>query len=151
MSRRFRSAAVIAAVALALLAGCISRVSPHDEVIAAGLAELQSSNASFFDGLQQAAGTPGAALEHHAAWYEETRADIAALRTRATGYGVRNDPTVDALALLETSVAELEKMHATGISAGEVPVLRTLFDSQLRMLIELESAKRRRVIEEVWP
>ena len=111
--------------------------------IAAGLAELRSSHTRFFDELQQAAGTPDAAWECHIAWYEETHAEIAALRTRAASYGLKSDPTADALALLDQSVAELEQAHAEGLSRGEIPMLRTMFDSQLRMLIELEEAKKR--------
>lgn len=151
MTRRDTFATLIAAIVLALLAGCLSRVSPYDDTIAAGLTSLRSSNTRFFDELQQTAGTPGAKLESHAAWYEETRAEIVALRTRAAAYGMKNDPTVRSLELLGASLDELEKVHAKGISAGEIPVLRTLFDSQLRMLIELESAKRRPADGEVTP
>ena len=144
-------AAVVLAVVLAVVAGCVSRVAPHDAVIAAGLADLQSSNSRFFDELRRTAGTPDAAWECHIAWYEETLAEIAALRTRAESHGVKNDPTVEALELLQRSVAELEEAHAEGLSAGEIPVLRTLFDSQLRMLIELEAAKKRAASTEVSP
>jgi len=151
VSRRGNVAMLIAAIVLALLTGCVSRVAPHDAIIAAGLADLQSSNSRFFDELQQTVGTPDAAWECHAAWYEETRAEIAALRVRAGSYDRKNDPTVAALELLEKSVNELETAHAEGLSAGEIPVLRTLFDSQLRMLIELEAAKKRTTATEVSP
>ncbi|MGZ5441974.1 MAG: hypothetical protein ACXW5U_16380 [Thermoanaerobaculia bacterium] len=147
MIRREKFAVLIAAIVLALLAGCVSRVTPHDAVIAAGLADLQSSHSRFFDELQQTVGTPDAAWEYHAAWYEETRAEIGALRTRAASHDLKNDPTVAALELLEESVNELETAHAEGLSAGEIPVLRTLFDSQLRMLAQLEAAKKRTAAE----
>lgn len=143
MKRRTHAAALLATFLLALPAGCVSRIAPHDETIAAGLAELRSRNTRFFDELQQAAGTPDAAWECHVAWYDETHAEIAALRTRSASYGLKNDPTADALALLDRSVAELEQVHAEGLSGGEIPMLRTMFDSQLHMLIELEEAKKR--------
>jgi hypothetical protein len=142
MSRRGNLALLVAAFLLAVLAGCASRIAPHDDTIAAGLAKLQASHARFFDQLQQTAGTPGAAWEAHAAWYKETRAEIATLRARAASYGLKHDPTPRAIALLEQSVDELEQAHAEGLSPGEIPVLRTLFDSQLRMLIQLEAAKK---------
>lgn len=144
MKRRVDVFTLIAAIVLALLTGCVSRVAPHDEQIAAGLAGLKASHTRFFDGLHQTAGTPDAAWECHIAWYEQTRAEISALRTRAASYNLASDPTADALALLEQSVAELEEMHAGGLSRDEIAVLRTLFDSQLNMLIHLEAAKKRR-------
>lgn len=142
MSRLGKLALPIAAFLLALLAGCASRVAPHDTAIAAGLAKLQASHARFFDQLQQTAGTAGAAWESHSAWYVQTRAELAVLRTRAASYGLKHDPTAGALELLEQSVDELEQAHAEGLSPGEIPLLRTLFDSQLRMLIQLEAAKQ---------
>ena len=141
---------IAAAVLLALLAGCSSRVAPYDEVIAAGLAELQSRHTSFFDELQKTAGTPEGAWKHHTAWYEETRAEIAALRSRVQSFGIDDDPTARALELLEQSLDELEQMHEEGISREEIPILRTLFDSQLGMLLELE-AEKKRAFAEVTP
>jgi hypothetical protein len=143
VKRRSTVFTLLIAVVLALLAGCVSRVAPYDETIAAGLAKLQSSHARFFDELAQAAGTPDAAWECHVAWYEQTRAEIAALRTRAASYHRKNDPTAGALEMLDRSLDDLEEAHAGGLSREEIPVLRTLFDSQLRMLIELEAAKKR--------
>lgn len=116
MKRRIHAAALFTTLLLALPAGCVSRIAPHDGTIAAGLAELRSRNTRFFDELQQAAGTPDAAWECHIAWYDETHAEIAALRTRSASYGRKNDPTADALALLDRSVAELEQVHAEGLS-----------------------------------
>ena len=55
------------------------------------------------------------------------------------------------LALLDQSVAELETAHVDGLSAAEIPVLRTLFDSQLRMLVQLEAARKRTPVAEVLP
>jgi len=151
VSRRGKLTAILAAIVLALLSGCASRVAPRDEALADGLAGLQSSTGRFFDQLQLVIGTPDADWVSHAAWYEETRTEIAALRVRASASGVTNDATLDALALLDQSVAELETAHAEGLSAAEVPVLRTLFDSQLRMLVQLEAAKSRTPVAEVLP
>jgi hypothetical protein len=152
VSRREKFAVVVAVIILALLTGCASRVAPHDAAIAAGLADLQASTGRFFDQLQQVIGTPDADWECHAAWYEQTRAEIDALRVRAAAYGVTNASTLDALALLDDSVGGLEQAHAAGLSsAAEIPVLRSLFDSQLRMLVQLEAAKQRTPVAGVWP
>jgi hypothetical protein len=145
---RGRLAIVVAAFLLAVLASCMSsRLAPHDQTIADGLAALQVRHTQFFDQLQQTAGTPDAAWECHQDWYEETRAQVAALRTRAASYGLASDPTGQALDLLDRSLDELEAAHAKGLSGGEIPVLRTLFDSQFRMLIQLEAGKRPAVAE----
>ena len=151
MSRRRKLTAILAAILLALLSGCASSVAPRDEALAGGLAGLQSSTSWFFDQLQQVIGTPDADWVRHAAWYEETRSEIAALLVRASASGAATDPTLDALVLLDQSVAELETAHAAGLSAAEIPVLRTLFDSQLRMLVQLEAAKARTPVAEVLP
>lgn len=151
MSRGARIAVLVTAIVLAVLAGCAGRIAPHDATIAAGLSALQQSHGRFFDQLQLSAGTADAAWECHRQWYQETRAEIAALRTRAASHGLEQDPTGDALELLEKSVDELEVMHMQGISAVEVPTLRILFDSQLRMLAQLEAAKKRSGIAEVTP
>ena len=147
MSRRGKFTAILAALVLALLAGCMSTVAPRDEALVSGLAGLQSSTGRFFDQLQLVIGTPDADWVRHAGWYEETRLEIATLRVRASAHGAANEATLDALALLDQSVAELETAHAEGLSAAEIPVLRTLFDSQLRMLIQLEAAKQRTPVE----
>ena len=151
MKYRIHLIPIIAAVVLALLAGCVSRVAPHDAELAAGLAELQSSHTKFFDELQRTAGTPDADWQCHIAWYEDTRARIAALRNRAASYNLKNDPTSHSLELLDKSVNELEEAHAEGLSQAEIPVLRTLFDTQLRMLIQLEAAKEQPRAAEVTP
>jgi len=151
VTARGKAITVAAAIVLALLAGCSNRIAPHDEDLARGLAELQSSNTRFFDELRQSAGTQFGAWEYHANWYEETRAAIGTLRGQAAAYGAGNAPTVEALDLLKKSIDQLEEVHTAGLSAGEIPVLHTLFDSQLRMLIELEAAKKRNVPKEVKP
>jgi hypothetical protein len=151
MSRRARVAVLIAAFLLAVAARCATRVAPHDEQLAAGLAGLQTSHQRFFDELRLTAGTPEAALERHHGWYEATRAEVTSLRERAAAYGPANRSTVEALELLAKSIDELEAAHGRGLAAGEIPVLRTLFDSQLQMLIRLESAKKRGPNAEVTP
>jgi hypothetical protein len=150
VSRRGKFTAILAALVLALLSGCMSSVAPRDEALVTGLTGLQSSAGRFFDQLQQVIGTPDADWVRHAGWYEETRTEIATLRFRAAAHGTAIDSTLDALALLDQSVAELETAHAEGLSAAEIPVLRTLFDSQLRMLVQLEATKVRTPVE-VWP
>jgi hypothetical protein len=150
VSRRGNAAVLLTALALMLPAACAGRVAPYDETIASGLAGLQASNDRFFARLEQTAGTVEAEWPSHVAWYDEMRVEIGALRLIAS-QSAQNDATVDALGLLARSIDELEKAHGAGLSPGEIPVLRTLFDSQLRMLIQLEAAKKRIDAAEVSP
>ena len=46
--------------------------------------------------------------------------------------------------LIGDNVDRLEALHAKGISPGEIAVVRTLFDTQFRMLVQLENAKKRK-------
>lgn len=142
MIRRGTLAMLFIAVLLALPAACANRAAPHDALLAAGLAELRASTDSFFEELQRTAGTPDAAWESHIAWYEQTRAAIDALRKRAASSGVKDDLSLKALDRLDDSVDQLEGAHAAGLSAGAIPVLRTLFDTQLHVLIELDAAAK---------
>ena len=54
----------------------------------------------------------------------------------------RNDSTLRALDLLRESFDKVEAMHREGLIPEEVTVLRELVDTQLRLLVQLERAKR---------
>jgi hypothetical protein len=78
-----------------------------------------------------------------------------AVRNRGTGFAPvlarsaelhahrQGDPVFEIVELFEESAGELEQVRAAGFSAGELPVLRTLFVSQRRMFDYLEAATNR--------
>lgn len=125
-----------------LTAGCAARIAPYDPTLNDGLAGLQTKIAGFLEELEQRAGTPDAAWEKHAAFYESVRADLQDLRFRAAAHG-GNELTLGSLDLVSDSIDDLEQLHRSGLNGTEIPILRSLFETQLRMLIQLETAKRR--------
>lgn len=129
MSRRGTSARLRVAVALAvavllLVTGCAAHIVPF--------------------GSDTAVDPEGPS---ETAWYEETRAWIAALRLHASARGPQSAPALRALELLESCVDDLEKAQAAGLSPGELPLLRTICDTQLRLLVQLEAARQRGTAE----
>ena len=130
-------------LALILAAGCALRqAAPYDAGLNEGLAELQVKVDAFLEQLEGRAGTPEGAWERHASFYEGVRRDVEILRSRAAAHA-GNDITLGSLDRLAASIDDLERLHRAGLKGAEIPILRTLFDSQLRMLIKLEGAKKR--------
>ena len=125
-----------------LLVGCVTRLAPYDERLDLGAAALQSKIVRFFDVLQQAKGPEERAFGNHAVFYESARADLDALRIQA-GSDPGNEQTRRSIELLAKSLASLEELHRKGLSGAELPVLRKLIETQVRMLLQLESAKKR--------
>lgn len=146
---RTRIAALILITAL-VPAACAGQLAPYDEAVERDLGTLYANVSGFFDELQTAAAPSAAAQESHQAFYDRTRSEIAAIRTRAALLP-GNDRTVRALDLLAETLGDLEEMHAEGLSAEEIPVLREMVGAQLRMLIRLETAKKQPSGEEVSP
>jgi len=68
---------------------------------------------------------------------------VARLRAEA-GAQPGNGLTVQSLDLIQKNLEKLEAMHAGGITAEEIEIVRTLFDTQFRMLVQLENAKKRK-------
>lgn len=127
----------------AVLIGCTARyIAEYDENVDRGVVSLQAKFSALFDDLQRTAGTPDGAYERYAARYDDLRAGIAHVQSHASVQS-RNQLTSTSLALLSDSLDELQSAHREGIKAGEVPVLRSLIDTQLRMLVQLEVAKKR--------
>ena len=117
-------------------------IAGYDPLIDSGATALQQKVGQFLTDLEQTTGTPEGEYERHLGFYHEVRNDIGVLRTVASAHK-GNDITLQSLDLIEANVAKLEKLHAEGISAEEIRIVRTLFDTQFRMLVQLENAKKR--------
>jgi hypothetical protein len=140
MRKRMKALLIAAAASIAGCSGYF--IAEYNPVVDHGATELQQKVDRFLIGLEQTAGTPEGEYEQNAAFYEEVRGDIRKLRDVASqerGNGL----TVESLDLIEKNVEKLESMHAKGISSEELGVVRTLFDTQFRMLVQLEAAKKR--------
>lgn len=127
----------------ALILGCSVRyIAGYDPAVDGGTRQLQAKFDALFEDLDRTAGTPEGAYEFYASRYDALRADIAGLQWSVDA-NPRNGLTSTSLSLLDDNLHLLEAAHREGLSRAEVPVLRKLFDTQLRMIVELETAKKR--------
>ena len=135
------------AILLAAVASIVSCsgyfIAAYNPAVDEGATKLQQDVDGFLVGLRETAGTPAGDYERHAAFYDGARAQIQALRDLASQQG-GNDLTLQSLDLIEKNIDQLESLHAGGITPKEIDVTRTLFDTQLRMLLQLENAKKRK-------
>lgn len=139
MKRHYQILLLLAIV----VAGCTGRyLAQYDEIVDRGAANLQFRFNALFDDLQRTAGTPAGEYGLYSAEYRDLYVQIADLQWHAALHP-RNGPTNTSLALLDDNLHALENAHRRGLTPGEVPVLRKLFDTHLRMLVQLEVAKKR--------
>jgi len=138
---RKRTKAILLSVAT--LALSCAFIAGYDPRIDAGASALQQKVGTFLIDLEQTAGTPEGEYGRHIGFYDEVRTDISELRDVASAHK-GNDITLQSLDLIEANVAKLEKLHAEGISREEIGIVRSLFDTQFRMLLQLENAKKRK-------
>lgn len=117
-------------------------IAAYNPQVDSGATQLQQKVDRFLTDLERTAGTPAGEYEQNQAAYGELRGDLEALRELA-GSQRGNRLTVQSLDLIGNNLDKLEEMHAGGISAKEIEIARTLFDSQFRMLVQLENAKKR--------
>jgi len=140
---RKRMKAILVALG-ASIAGCSGYfIADYNPVVDQGAAALQQKVDGYLTELEQTAGTSEGAYEQHVTFYEEVRGDVARLRAEA-GAQPGNGLTVQSLDLIQKNLEKLEAMHAGGITAEEIEIVRTLFDTQFRMLVQLENAKKRK-------
>jgi len=138
---RKRTKAILLSVATFALSCAF--IAGYDPRIDSGATELQQKVETFLTDLEQTAGTPVGEYQRHTGFYDEVRTDISVLRNVASAHK-GNDITLQSLDLIEANIAKLEKLHAAGISAEEIRIVRTLFDTQFRMLVRFENAKKRK-------
>jgi hypothetical protein len=134
---------VILLAAVTSIAGCSSYfIARFDPAIEGGATQLQEKVDVFLGDLERTTGTPEGQYENNVAHYEKLRGDIQALRLQASQQR-GNTLTLQSLDLIGKNLDKLESMHRDGISAEEIAIVRELFDTQFRMLVKLETAKKR--------
>jgi hypothetical protein len=134
-----------AALTIALLifgCACFS-IADFDPELATGAGALQQKFALFLSRLGECAGTPEADYSQHGAFYVEAWQDLERLEAAALRQP-DNELTLRSIDAIRDNLAELEGLHRLGLSRGEVEVISTLFDTQFRMLVELENVKPRK-------
>ncbi|HEU4889115.1 MAG TPA: hypothetical protein VFV49_14615 [Thermoanaerobaculia bacterium] len=128
---------------LIVVAGCAwQQIADYDPSVDQGAVQVQAKLDALFEDLQNSAGTPDGEYEHYASRYDDLRGNVAQLQSQAA-LQPHNELTSSSLTLLHDNLQQLELAHRHGLTAGQVPVLRKLFDTQLRMLVQLEVAKKR--------
>jgi hypothetical protein len=142
--RKYAKAIVIAAVT-SVVSCSAWFIAEYDAAVDHGAVQLQQKVDGLLDDLEQTAGTPEGSYDAYADLYLELHDDVETLRAEAaTRRG--NDLTLQSLQLIEQNLGKLERMHAEGITAEEIGVVRTLLDTQFRMLVQLENAKKRKEV-----
>jgi hypothetical protein len=134
----------MAAVATLLLFTCACSAllpAPYDPAFDAGMVHLRKDVTAFFDEVAACNGTDRGT---HSAFSDDYRSfgnRMAALRGQAARHA-RNGSTLRSLDLLRENFDKVEAMHREGLIPEEVDLLRELVDTQLRLLVQLERAKR---------
>ena len=130
----------VSIIALLVVAGCATDlIAPYDPGLDQALGELQSEISGLFDGLAKGAGNGTAAYD--AALHDRVRASLRKVRVQGSSQA-RNDQTIAMVDLLGASLDEMEGLHRDGLKPAAVPVLRSLLETQVRMLVQLEAAKK---------
>jgi outer membrane murein-binding lipoprotein Lpp len=140
MRKRTKALLIAAVASVVSCSGCF--MAGYDPQVDSGATQLQQKVDRFLTDLERTAGTPAGEHKENQAAYRELRSDLAALRDLA-GSQRGNGLTVQSLDRIGNNLDKLEEMHAGGISAKEIEIARALFDSQFRMLLQLENAKKR--------
>jgi hypothetical protein len=133
-----------AAVVLLALAACTPRLlAPYDEVTDRSVSALQRQTEAHLIALEAAAGTPDCVFEHHQRFYTDARIDISALAVRTAAIP-GNERTAEQTTLLLASLESLRQLHRLDcLSAEQIAILRTQFNSSFTAILRLELAKRR--------
>jgi hypothetical protein len=132
----------ILAIALMMFGCAWLSVAEYDPAIEGGAEALHQKVYSFLGDLRECAGTPEGEYERHTEFYTSVRADLAGLRAIAETH-TGNERTIRSLDDIGENLDELEALHREGVSSGEVALIAQLFDTQFRMLAELEKRKER--------
>ena len=118
-------------------------LADFDPEVVSGTEALHEKFTRFLSSLGECAGTPEGEFSRHDAFYTEAWQDLERLEAAATRRA-NNELTLESIEAIRDNLAELEALHRAGISRGEVDVITKLFDTQFRMLVELENAKPRK-------
>lgn len=143
MSRRIALIAALLVALLTLACGCAAVWSspPYDPAFDAALGDFRKDADAFFEDVACAAGTPDGTWEHFEGAYRTLEDELSGL-TQQAALGRRGAPAMESLGLVAQNLDAIEAMHRDGITPAEVTVVRRLVDTQVRLLIQLERAKR---------
>jgi hypothetical protein len=139
---RHKTSAALTILLMVFGCACFS-IAGFNQQIVTGTEALQQQFETFLSGLAECAGTPEAEYARHSAFYAEARGALDRLQAEAE-LQQGNELTLRSLEDIRDNLAELEELHRSGLSRAELEVISTLFDTQFRMLVELENVKPRK-------
>lgn len=141
---RPRWPALVALLALLLGAGCqITLISSYDEQIDHSATELQKRLDGFLTSLARNAGTPAAAYDANATFYDDYAVELRALRVRAASQP-QNTITMKQVDLMLDSLENLRTLHQAGaVTPDAITTIRDLFAQSWEAILTLELAKKR--------
>jgi len=131
-------------VALLAVSGCaVQYVSRYDEITETSITEIQRSVERLFQSIERSLGAPEAAYEHYISTYEQLHVDAAMLSTRAQAIDL-NSITAEQSQLLMGWLSNLEELHKTGFTSGEmVAITRQQGEQIFVAMLKFELAKKR--------
>jgi len=136
----------MAFVVLFSLSACVRLVSDYDEVLDNGLMEYAKSTDTFLLRMARASGTPDGTYTKNATFYDQSRADVSAMRMRSEAQP-NNAITVEQIKNLESYLSELEDLHqilgAKGLTGDIVKRVRDSNSQAIGAVLALEIAKKR--------
>jgi hypothetical protein len=132
------------AALLLLSCGCgaLWLSSPYDPAYDAALEDFRKGTDAFFEDLGHTAGTPDGGWERYEPAYRALEAKLSRLTQQAI-LRRGNASLLQSLDLVRQNLQACEGLHRDGITPAEVGVVRQLVSTQVRLLVEVERARRR--------
>lgn len=140
----YRLSAIVTGFLLLAAFGCqVKLISSYDEKTDKAVTKLHEKVETFFVTLESQEGLPECKYDNHKAFYRETKVSVSAIEVRAMAIP-KNEITVKQVKLLSDSLNKLEQLHKLGcLSAEQIKVLRSNFNSSFTAILKLELAKKR--------
>jgi len=135
---------LVVALIMLVLSGCsnIRLIADYDEQTDAAVTQIQRKMEQFLISLERNMGKDEASYARNTRFYDEVRVDLSAVRVRAAAIP-ENGIIIQQLGLLSDNLVNLEKIHKLGISANDIPPIRTAFNVSCTAILKLELAKKR--------
>jgi hypothetical protein len=134
---------VLLSLLLVTLCGC-AHLWPveYDDQAQVSVALIQKRMELFLAEMERQIGKPEGNYVNNAKFYDDLRAEINTVRTRAAAIP-DNKYTVSQLGLLNLCLLNLEKSHEFGLIMEDIPPMRDAFNSYSNTIIKYDISKRR--------
>lgn len=152
-SSKYNNLVVLILLVMGLvLTGCsISLVSPYDEQTDKSVTELQKDVERFLTKMESLNDKPECSYEFQTAFYENVKVSLSSIKIRADAIP-NNSITSEQIALLKTSLSDLENLHKHKLAkqdsnhcltASEIEPIRSNLNISFTAILKFEIAKKR--------